>query len=175
MKTKQIIISIIFLFPISISCFSQSIGACIVGNPQTESIGIGLRFEKPYSYVSIVPQFSYYPFFNKVSEYYLGASLHINIIENSSARIYGIINGSYNSWMNYSESPMKNAKETNWGAEFGAGIVGQSCITPFAEYRYNLKWHETNFRIGILLDLDCGSGAAGYHAGSRNAVSCPGH
>ena len=73
------------------------------------------------------------------------------------------------------DSPMKKAQKTNWSLEFGGGIVGKRCLSPFAEYRYIVKWHETNLRLGILLDFDCGSGASGYHPGGQKAVNCPGH
>jgi hypothetical protein len=157
---------------------SQEVGIELVGNPQTESFGLGARVQLPVSYFTISPQFAYYPAFNKVSELYLGASIHLNIMSSNNARYYVLGNASYNSWLNYASSPLPDAQQANWGLEFGGGIQGTNCVSPFAEYRYNVKWKETNARIGVLINLGCGKqprGATNTRYKERKAVNCPGH
>jgi len=155
---------------------AQEVGAELVGNPQTESFGLGFRANIPVSSILISPQFAYYPSFNKVSEYYLGASAHVGIFGLNNSVIYGLANVSYNSWLNYEDSPMKKAHKANLGLEAGIGITGKRCVKPFGEFRYNVKWRETNLRIGILIDLSCKGSGSGYHnSGERKAVNCPGH
>lgn len=153
--------------------YSQSIGGGLAGNIQTESIGVELRAVVPISFVSITPQIAYYPIFNKVSELYAGIGLQVPFLSLGSANMYALGHASYDAWLNYTESPMKNAKLHNFAGEVGLGIVSDRCLNPFAEYRYNIVFREANIRIGILIDLSCNSGA-GYHSGSRNSVKCPG-
>ena len=126
-------------------------------NFQTSSIGVGARFEMPLRYFSVVPQVSYFPAFNKVSEFYAGASLHANILKMKKWTTYGILHGAYNGWLNYSSSPMKDAKFTNWDAEVGAGIKTNGCLFPVMEYRYNFKWKEATLRVGVAYTIGCKS------------------
>lgn len=152
--------------------YSQSIGGALTGNIQTESLGIELRAVVPISYISITPQVTYYPFFNKVSEIYAGIGIQAPIVSIRSSYLYALGHVSYDAWLNYTQSPMKDAKLHNIAGEVGLGIVSDRCLNPFAEYRYNVIFREANIRIGILLDLSCNSGA-GYHSGARNSVKCP--
>ncbi len=153
--------------------YSQSIGGGLAGNIQTESLGIELRAVVPISFISITPQIAYYPFFDKVSEVYAGIGLQVPFLSFRSSHLYALGHVSYDAWLNYTESPMKNAKLHNIAGEVGLGIVSDRCLNPFAEYRYNIIFREANIRIGILIDLSCNSGA-GYHSGSRSSVKCPG-
>jgi hypothetical protein len=76
---------------------------------------------------------------------------------------------SYNRWSNYSSKPQLKAKPNNWDAEFGVGWTTRRCIRPFIEYRYNIKWRETNLGIGIIYTFRCSSSK------KRGSISCPGH
>lgn len=167
---KQILILLTIICSTSHS-YSQLFGGSLILNPQTESIGIEIRGVLPFRRIQVSPQIAYFPFFNKVSEVYAGISLQGVAYYNSRIQIYGLANASYNYWANYADSPLKDAKASNFSGEVGLGIAGQRCISPFAEFRYNAIFRETNVRVGILFDLTCG-GAAGYHAGSQGAVKC---
>ena len=146
---------IILSFNFSLCAQKRSIGAEAIYNFQTSSIGFGGRFEIPLRYFSVVPQVSYFPSFNKVTEFYAGASLHANIIKKKRWTGYGILHGAFNGWMNYGDSPMKDAKFANWDAEVGLGIKGNSCIFPFVEGRYNLRWREATIHVGVAYTFGC--------------------
>ncbi|HUW07651.1 MAG TPA: hypothetical protein VMW01_15490 [Williamwhitmania sp.] len=138
-----------------------ALGGEVIYNIQTSSYGAGLRVELPYKYFSIVPQVAYYPAFNKVTEFYAGASLHLNVIKAKQWTGYGILHGGYNGWINYQNSAVKNAKFSNWDAEAGAGIKLNRCLYPFLECRYNVKWREANLRLGIAYTFGCKSKGGG--------------
>jgi hypothetical protein len=143
---------------ISFFCKSQNIGvgADVMYNFQTESFGAGARVSIfPNNRLSFVPQFSYYFPFNKVNEYYLGLGLEYKVIKRDKINIYGLVHGAYNQWLNYKESPLSNAKPNNWNLEGGIGISTNTCLRPFLEYRYNLKFRETHLRLGILYIFGC--------------------
>lgn len=135
----------------------KSVGLEGIYNFQTSSIGFGGRFEIPLRYFSVVPQVSYFPAFNKVSEFYAGASLHANVIKMKKWTSYGIIHGGFNGWLNYSSSPMKDAKFANWDAEAGLGLKTNGCIFPFVEGRYNFKWREATVHVGLAYTFGCKS------------------
>lgn len=169
-KSKIWIISIIsFLLTVNVYSQKFGLGLSAIYNFQTESFAPGIRAEIIKGQVSIVPQISYYPSFNKISEFYAGASLHLNVISYGDITMYAIANGSYNGWINYEGSAKKNAKFSNWGAEVGAGIKKGKCIRPFIELRYNFKWKEANLGIGVMYFFNCSK------KGNRKkkAVSCP--
>ena len=148
---------ILFALAISFSVYSQKfgIGASAIYNPETESIGAGLRVEIPKNRISFVPQVSYYPAFNNITEFYGGISLHLAIINPRKWTLYAIGNGSFNGWLNYSSSSVDNSSFSNWGAEAGGGFTTKGCFRPFIEYRYNFKWQETNARFGIIYFFKC--------------------
>lgn len=172
-KSKICSLPIIVLFIFySSGLFSQNFGAGLsaIYNFQTESFGAGIRAEIIHDQISIVPQIAYYPPFNKITEFYAGVSLHINVISFDDITLYGIANGSYNGWINHEGSVMENAKFSNWGADIGVGIKKGKCIRPFMEFRYNFKWKEANLRIGIMYFFNCSK--KGYHI-KKKALSCP--
>ncbi len=138
-----------------LSAQNKSVGVEGIYNFQTSSIGVGGRFEIPLRYFSIVPQVSYFPSFNKVTEFYAGASLHANILKAKKWTSYGILHGAFNGWLNHSDSPMSNAQFANWDAEVGLGIKSNSCIFPFLEGRYNFKWQEASVHLGIAYSFGC--------------------
>jgi len=146
---------IILSFNLALHAQKKSAGLEGIYNFQTSSIGFGGRFEMPFRYFSVVPQVSYFPAFNKVSEFYAGASLHANILKMKKWASYGIIHGAFNGWLNYADSPMRDAKFANWDAEAGLGLKTNGCIFPFVEGRYNFKWQEATVHVGIAYTFGC--------------------
>jgi hypothetical protein len=162
---KQCIFIILLL---SISFYSRSqnigIGADVMYNFQTESVGAGARVNFfPNNRLSIVPQFAYYFPFNKINEYYLGLGLEYKVIRREKINFYVLAHGAYNKWINYKESPMVGAKPNNWNLEGGIGISNNKCLRPFLEYRYNVMFRETHLRLGILYIFGCKPGASHTH------------
>lgn len=131
-------------------------GGGSIYNFQTESIGFGLRIEIPKDQYSIVPQVSYYPSFNKIHEFYTGFSGHLNLIHIKIWTIYALANGSYNGWINHNSTSGIPGNFSNWAAEGGLGVTTNTWFCPFIEYRYNVKWRETNLRVGILFFFKTG-------------------
>ena len=132
------------------------VGASAIYNFQTESFGIGGRVNIfPNNRLSIVPQASYYPSFNKVEEYLLGVGLEYKFIKQERFNIYALGHGAYNSWNSYQKSEKKGAKLNNWNAEAGLGISTNTCLRPFIEYRYNFKFYETHLQLGVLYIFGC--------------------
>ncbi len=179
-KKTTIIFSILLFFA---STNAQIVGAggSLIYNPQTESVGFGLRaMIFPNKMYSIVPQFSYYPSFNKVHEFNLGLALEYKFWKRKSYYIYLLGHGGYDSWINYEESPMKDAKRNNWNLEGGIGISTWKCLRPFLEYRYNAKFMETNLQLGLLYVFNCSSKSnpgADYSSKSKSGLfkkkKCP--
>ncbi|NSW44706.1 MAG: hypothetical protein HPY79_02605 [Bacteroidales bacterium] len=147
------------------------IGASAIYNLQTESFGGGLRVEFPMGNFSIAPQVAYYPAFNKINEYYLGLSLHQNLFHIRSWTFYLLLHGGYNGWINYTISHMENAKYSNWDFEGGLGVKTNRCFRPFLEYRYNLKWKETNLQLGFMYFFNCKNNKRHFGGGGRRTRS----
>jgi len=167
-KIKQLLFILPFILFLSLSGISQNIGigADAIYNFQTESVGAGARVNIfPNNRLSFVPQFSYYFAFNKVSEYFLGLGLEYKFIRTKRVNFYAIAHGAYNNWMNYEASPMKGAKPNNWNVDAGIGITTNTCLRPFLEYRYNLKFMETHLRLGVLYIFGCRKGGGGGGGG----------
>jgi len=162
---------IIFLFFLSSNLYSQKfgLGVAAVYNFQTNGLGASLRAEIPRGQISLVPQIAYYPSFNEITELYAGLSLHLNVVSYGDITLYGIANASYNGWFNYDEFQMKKAKLSNIDAEVGLGLKKGKCLRPFTELRYNFKWKEANFRIGIMYFFNCDKKGKR----KKKAVSCP--
>lgn len=162
---------ILFSLAISFGSYAQDIGVggSAMYNFQTESFGFGLRTSIfPNKTVSFVPQLTYYPSFNKVSEITLGLAIEAKLIRTRKLNWYVLAHGGYNNWLNAEESPMEGAQTTNWNMEVGGGVTTNHCLRPFLEYRYNLKFQETHLRLGFLYIFGCkknGGGGRGY--------SCP--
>ena len=149
------------ILSMSLFCKSQNIGigADVLYNFQTESIGAGARVNFfPNSRLSIVPQFSYYFAFNKINEYYAGLGLELKVIRRERVNFYVLAHGAYNVWLNYASSPMESAQQNNWNLEGGIGVTTNTCLRPFLEYRYNLKFMETHLRLGVLYIFGCNVG-----------------
>ncbi len=156
---KKLFIIIFFLLGLKIvNAQTFGLGASAIYNFQTESFGGGIRAEFPMGDFSIVPQIAYYPGFNKIHEYYLGIGLHQNLFHIKSWTFYALLQGAYNGWINYEVSPMDDAKYSNWDFEGGIGVKTSRCFRPFLEYRYNLKWKETNLQLGFMYFFHCKNG-----------------
>ncbi|MCX7954087.1 MAG: hypothetical protein N3A01_02730 [Bacteroidales bacterium] len=154
---------------------NNAIGIAAVFNPQTESFGANFRFSYKINSLCIVPQVTYYPSFNKIHEYYIGISFQRDMVFYKTLTLYVVIHGGYNGWINYKNSAVKNAKYSNWNLEGGTGLKTTHCIFPFIEYRYNIKWKETNFNLGFMYKFGCKSGktksAKNYKYGKSK--TCP--
>ncbi len=176
---RKIILVYFFIALTSQMSFSEGvgIGASGIYNFQTESFGVGLRLNiKPSNAFRVVPQVSYYPSFNKIHDLYLGVGIEVNLFKIKRFNFYALGYGGYNSWLNWEEYNMKGAKKANWAGEFGGGIVtNKGCLRPFIEYKYNLKWRETNLHLGVLFVFGCGRNSAYKNVRKmrRRAVSCP--
>jgi hypothetical protein len=159
---KKILISVL-IYSMSMNVFSQKIGAggSAIYNFQTNSFGIDLRTEIPLKKpvfldgFSIVPQIAYYPWFNKITEFYVGSSVHLGVYTINKWAFYTLVNISYNGWINYKSSEMKDAKFSNLGVEGGIGVTTKKCLRPFIEFRYNIKWKEANLRLGLQYTIKC--------------------
>ncbi len=156
---KQVFfISVLLMILMPLLSESQNIGVGgdAMYNFQTESIGAGGRVNFfPNKRLSIVPQFAYYFAFNKINEYYAGLGLEYKFIKKERINFYAIVQGAYNSWLNYESSPLNGAQKNNWNAEGGIGVSNNWCLRPFLEYRYNIKFRETHLRLGILYIFGC--------------------
>lgn len=150
------------------------LGADVMYNFQTESLGFGARGSfYPNGEMSIVPQLSYYPGFNKVHEYYLGVALEYKFLRLTKFDFYGIGHVAYNSWLNYENSAMEGAQQANWNLEGGIGVTTKKCLRPFIEYRYNVKFRETHLRLGVLYIFGCSGGGNGKKGGGNHGKLCP--
>ena len=160
---KKIIIFTFGLFYCIIATAQNiGLGAEAIYNFQTESFGAGARVNIfPNNRLSIVPQFSYYFAFNKVNEYNAGLGLEYKIIRANKFNIYALAHGAYNAWLNHERSEMKDAKQNNLNLEAGAGISTNTCLRPFLEYRYNVKFRETHLNLGLLYIFGCSGGGRG--------------
>jgi len=154
----------LFIFLIGFTAtksYSQNTGIGLSGlyNVQTESFGAGARVILfPDNVVSLTPQVSYYFASNNITEWTVGAALDYKFLYRNKYYAYALVHGGYNRWSNYDESLMKDAQLNNWNLEGGVGITTTRCLRPFAEYRYNLKFQETHFNVGLILVLGCRGG-----------------
>jgi hypothetical protein len=159
---KKILISVL-IFTMSVNVFAQKIRAVgsAIYNFQTNSVGIDLRAEIPLKKpvlldgFTVVPQIIYYPWFNKVTEFYIGSSVHLGVYSIKKWALYTLVNISYNGWINYESSGMSDAKFSNLGIEGGIGVTTKRCLRPFMEIRYNIKWKEANLRLGLIYTIKC--------------------
>lgn len=126
-------------------------GAAVIYNFHAAGFGGDLRIKIPLmNRLSAVPEFSYYPTFNRYHEYYVGAALHYEMFSLRNYNFYLAGGGYYNKWINAEDFAPGQRKRENFVAEAGGGLVRNfGCIRPFIENRYDFKWKENSLRIGI--------------------------
>jgi len=154
---KKLYIIIILFF--SINSFSQStwIGINTLYNVQTESLGLGIHFKKDIKKTSLSPFLTYYPKnnFNKINEAIFGVDLNYNFYKYKKLRSYALLSFGYNAWINYNESYLSGAQYNNLNTELGIAFRYNSCISPFIELRYSIKWMECTIKAGVSIALNC--------------------
>jgi hypothetical protein len=156
---RIIFILTVLCFALHFSCTGQSsVGIAGLYNLQTESIGVGARWEmRGDKRLQIVPQFSYFLPSNKVNEWTLGMALQYKVVKLSNFNVYGLAHLGYNNWINFQESKMKGAQKSNWNGELGAGVQLGKRFKPFFEWRYNVHFQEAHVQAGILIRIKKGS------------------
>lgn len=127
-------------------------GGELAYNMPIESAAIGLRmhihFNKNWF---ISPQVSYFPKLLNTHELFAGMNLNYIINPEHKWGVYPMVGAFYNRFINHDEYANAVAELDNLAPEFGLGVVKNSgCLRPFAEYRANPLWWESNIRIGIL-------------------------
>ncbi len=163
---------LVLLLSASSFVFSQEyrLGGSAIYNFATNGFGFGLRAEFPLQNVdllegvSIVPQASYFPGYNRISEFYVGSGVHLGVYKLQKWIFYALINASYKGWINYDESGDEDAKFSNLAIEGGIGVTRHTCVRPFFEFRINAIGVEPNLRIGLLYTIHCDI---------KGAVPCP--
>jgi hypothetical protein len=132
------------------------IGADAVYNFQTTGFGNGIRASIfPNKRLSFIPQVTYFYSFNKVHEYYAGLGISYTVLKIKKFNFYTIAHGAYNDWINYKKTPDNSYQRSNWNLEAGGGITMQTCLRPYIESRYNIKFQEAHVRIGLLYVFGC--------------------
>lgn len=155
---------------ISLASYSQrrqpdnnKFGGAVIYNIQTSGLGLDLRAEFPLTRInlleglSIVPQVAYYPWFNPVSEFYIGSAVHLGVYTINTWRFYALANVSYNGFINHENNTEREGSFSNLGLDAGIGVSKKirKCWHPFFEFRYNAWWSELNMRLGLMYDLKC--------------------
>jgi hypothetical protein len=161
-----------FIFPLLLllttSIFGQAkigYGGSLIYNLPINEIGLGLRM---HYHIDenwfIAPQASYFPGLNRVHEAYGGVSINYNVIPETFYGIYATAGAFYNGWFNHENFNNNLAQLHNFNVEFGFGTIrNRGCWRPFAEYRANSKWWESNLRVGVLV----------YFGDCKNDNVCP--
>jgi hypothetical protein len=153
----------VFFLLVFSNSYSQEyrLGGSMIYNLKNNSFGFGLRSEFPIQSIdllegfSVVPQVSYFPGFNNVSEFYLGSSLHLGVYTLEKWLFYGLANVSYKGWINYEDSNDPDAKFSNLALDGGIGVTRNSCWRPFLEFRLNAIGFEPSIQLGLLYTFNC--------------------
>lgn len=163
------LVAIVLFLSLNVSLQSQMIkewglGPQVVWNVPLAEPGIGARAHLHLSkrwFVS--PSVTYFPGFNNIQELNAGAGINFKIWPSIKWTPYLNASAFYNRYINYASSPLADAQPNNFLFDFGGGLVkNHGCWRPFAEYRVNSKWWESNFTLGILYYFKgCGSGGGG--------------
>ena len=125
---------------------------------QTNGFGAGLRAYIPINKkIAVSPQVHYFLPFNEIHELYAGVAVQYKLFSFKKFVLYPLAAGYYNRWVNYANFEPPKAKLDNIGEEVGLGIMKEKgCIRPFVEQRYDIKWKEYIFHIGVLFSFgDC--------------------
>ncbi|MBN1950743.1 MAG: hypothetical protein JW801_06040 [Bacteroidales bacterium] len=143
---------------------NNKIGGGIDFNLIRLGLGLDIRAEFPIKQIdlleglSIVPKLSYYPWFNRVHELYLGSDVHLGVYNYESWKFYGLVNLSYNGFINYENNLYREDKGfSNFGMDIGGGVKTKlgKCLHPYLELRLNLVFIEPHISLGMLYDLNC--------------------
>lgn len=152
------------------------LGASGIYNFQTNGIGFGARGYFSFGdNLAIVPKFNLFPgihlsnLANGIKESYVGLNVHYKINPWHSWHFYALFDASYNKWKNYQYFTTSRAQLRSFSMEGGIGLMRtRGCIRPFVEVDYNLKWRESNLRVGFYIFFqDCFGGVTpnGYRKG----------
>ena len=163
------IVAFLLLF-ICTDTFSQrhqspknKVGGAIIYNIPTRGIGLDLRAEFPIRQIdlleglSVVPQVSYYPWFNSVHEFYIGAGAHLGVYSIETWRFYTLLQLSYNGFINWENNTARDGNFSNFGMDAGLGVSKKllRCWHPFFEFRFNFVQTDPTLRLGVMYDLKC--------------------
>lgn len=176
---RNIIVKCLLFFVVILFCldsYSQkrqnNVGLGLVGafNIQTVGLGGGARMDFPITKrISFIPQFTYFPSFNKIEEMYINGAFRYTLKgKNINRKLYLIAAGGYNAWFNFKSFNSSNSKLSNPSVEIGYGVYfGRSYFRPFIENRYNIKWKEGTIYFGGIFYINSKS-----KKGSKT-MSCP--
>ena len=160
----------VFLLFTSADAFSQRrytpknrVGGALIYKFPPSGLGLDLRAEFPVRQInlleglSIVPQVSYYPWFNAVHEFYVGAGAHLGVYSIDTWRFYTLLQLSYNGFINWENNTAREGSFSNFGMEAGVGVSKKllKCWYPFFELRFNFVQTDLNMRLGIMYELKC--------------------
>lgn len=175
-KLSAIIVVLIFCHLVSYSQYNRNspqnkYGGSAIFNMSNKSLGLGFRAEFPIQQIdlleglSIVPQVSYFPEFNSIHEFYIGSGIHLNAYSYEKLMFYGLMNLSYNGWINNEDTENRIGNFSNMGFEIGGGLSYPlfKCLHPFLELRFNFKWIDPMIQLGIMHNIRCNK---------RGAVPC---
>lgn len=143
-----------FLQSYAIPPFRKSLGLGpeIVYNLPLNEWGIGARAHYNLDYHWILsPQLNYFIPVGQIHE--LNLNLHVSYVFNPYSKygVYLTAGPYFNYWINHSESGSSKAKPFSFAAEVGGGVLKNfGCLRPFAEWRFNAKWIESNVRVGFV-------------------------
>jgi hypothetical protein len=137
---------------------NRAYGVGAIYDFQTNGIGFGARAYIPLTErIAVSPQFSWFPPFNTVHEYYVGLSGQYKFFSLTNWHFYALAALYYDRWQNAADFHGKIAKPNNIAEELGVGIMKTyACLKPFLEARYDFKWKEVNVQAGIMISFgDC--------------------
>lgn len=146
----------LILLSVLIYSKAQGIGGGIIYNIPTSNVGFDFRYELPKRQFVLAPQASVFPGIGPITELNVGCSVHYIPTNFGKMLPYAILFGGYNAWINYKDSPDPNARFSNWSVEPGLGLTTRTCIRPYFEWRYSVKYGENNVRVGVIYTFNCG-------------------
>ncbi len=157
------IILVSFLLFAGVQLYSQEyrLGGSVIYNLSNNGLGFGIRTEFPIQRIdllegfSVVPQASYFPGYNQVSEFNIGSSLHLGVYAINKWVFYGLANVSYKGWINHEDSGDPDAKFSNLVLDGGVGVTRNTCWRPFLELRLNAIGFEPTIWVGVLYTINC--------------------
>lgn len=165
---KSVCISFFLILSFFVNAQNIGVGASGIYNFQTESFGAGLRVNIfPNKRLSFVPQFSLFSPFSKIKEFTAGLGIEYKVIQKTKFNIYGLLHGGYNSWANYEGTAVVDAKQSNLNLEGGVGVSMNTCLRPFIELRYNVKFQESHLDLGFIYIFGC------RNNGHFSVTDCP--